>query len=173
MVARRNKPKKPVVHIVVLGSASAATTAAQFAQFGGAVAYTVDKIENSGRRVELDVLFVMENQYAPLGWRKLLGWKIKAAGDPLDLSAVAFSLAHPAALRRIGFAMFERTGGEMVLGYGKPAPAKPEELALLDMSEAFVIEGVGTAVANGATDMLKLVAKRINKAAGETLVEVE
>lgn len=162
----------PVVHLVLDMRISAAVNAQEQANFGLAMAAMVDKLEASGRRVELDVVFSSSaNNYK---WT--VGWKVKSARDHLDLSAVAFSLGHPAAFRRIGFALYERTRREAqssVYGYG--GTLTKEELNLINAEGAFLIEGINhnPSACRDRKGALRFAAERINAAAGEELVSVE
>jgi hypothetical protein len=143
----------------------------EYRNYGAAITAMVGQIEATGRQVELDVVFVDELKHE----RAVLGWKVKRAGDTVDLSAVAYSLAHPAAFRRIGFAMIERTPQRnQTPGYGRCGSLTKELAETIGAGEAFLLGGVG--VSSGACSSmqgaLKFAAQQINKAAGETLVDV-
>lgn len=142
MISRRQqKMNHPVVHIIVNPNCSAAVGAEKFAQYGGALAALVDQIENTRRRVELDVLAV--NSHQGRG-RSRVGWKVKRASDALDLGAVAFSIAHPAAFRRLVFALWERTPRNYhTYGYGTVTDITRKDAEHLDAGEAVLFDGVG------------------------------
>lgn len=171
MVTRRKlKGHKPVVRIVYNGAASAGTSAKEMMNYGAALVNLINRIESSGRRVELDVMYASEAR----GHLLIYGWNVKHASDHLDLAAVAFSVAHPGAFRRFGFAMMERTPREMecnVYGYS----ATMQRSHLYDGDDgALLITGIGhnPGAASTMDKALRFAAKQINEAAGETLVEL-
>jgi hypothetical protein len=163
--------RKPIVHLVVNAVASAMIGADEYRNYGAAITAMVAQIEATGRQVELDVVFV--DRLSKM--EAVLGWKVKRAGDTIDLSAIAFSLAHPAAFRRIGFAMIERTPSRYATSsYGHCSSLTKELAETIGAGEAFLLGGVG--VSSGSCSSmagaLKFAAQQINKAAGETLVDV-
>lgn len=164
--------RKPIVHLVINVVCSDMTRADAFKNYGTAITAMVGQIEASGRRVELDCVFV---DHLKDGTTAIMGWKVKRAADHIDLSAVAYSLAHPAAFRRIGFAFIERTPRSCeTYGYGRCASLTKELAGHIGAGEAFLLEGVGTqgSACSTVADALRLAAQQINQAAGETLVEV-
>jgi len=164
--------RKPVVHLVINAVAAGMINANEYRNYGAAITAMVGQIEATGRQVELDVVFVDSLR----GGKAILGWKVKRAGDNLDLSAVAYSIAHPAAFRRLGFALIERTPRSWQQpGYGHCGSLTKELAETIGAGEAFLLGGVG--VSQGACKTmkgaLKFAAQQINKAAGETLVDVK
>jgi hypothetical protein len=143
----RAKGRQPVVHIVVNVVCSANVGAKEFSNYGTALVALIDTIENSGRRVELDVAAVFSGLGGWSGKNKCVtAWKVKRANDPVDLAAIAFSIAHPAAFRRIMFAMVERSPSAWnTPGYGFCAKLTPELAELIDAGDAFLLDGVGEA----------------------------
>lgn len=140
---RHDKAHKPVVHLVVNVCCSGSVRAQHFVDYGAAVAGLVDQLENTGRRVELDVVGV--NGHNGRG-RSICGWKIKHAEDHLDLSAVAFSIAHPAAFRRLMFAMWEHTTARLeCLGYGSVESVTEQDAEAVGAVGALILDGVGMA----------------------------
>ena len=116
---KRTMGSAPVLHICVNIACSSAVNASHMANYGTALVGLIDRLENSNRRVHLDVMDVtyMENGQA----RFSTGWNVKKANEPVDLSAIAYSIAHPAALRRTVFAMNERMRPQHEEGgYGQP-----------------------------------------------------
>lgn len=94
---------------------------------------------------------------------------------PLDLAAVAFSLAHPAASRRIGFAMYEHSPKEIESGrYGNGVEIKEEDL-IDPLPGTYCISGLNNTTdrCHSLDDALKFARDQINKAAGEELVTLE
>lgn len=169
MVSRRKqKINKPVVHLVVNVVCSGAVGAKQFMTYGGALTALVDQIENTGRRVELDAISIVECR----GKRLLVGWKVKQAGDALDLSAIAYSVAHPAAFRRLMFAMYERTPRNCEdYGYGYPAPATQADCAAIDAPDALLLDGIGLSYGISTAETNKKLARNVEQALGITILE--
>lgn len=163
--------RQPIVHLVVNVVASGIVSAVEFKNYGAALTAMIGQIEATGRRVELDVVFVDQL----FGSRGLLGWKVKRASDNTDLSAVAYSVAHPAAFRRIGFALIERLPRAwQTPGYGMPGAMTKDLAHYIDADGAFLLNGIGTSFGTCKTmaGALKLAATQINSAAGEELVTV-
>lgn len=166
----RNRRKKqmgsaPVLHIVVNGTASCMVNADQMANYGTALVGLIDRLENSGKRVHLDVVFVT---YMPSNNGRLAcGWNVKRASEAVDLSAVAFSIGHPAAFRRIGFALMERSpSAYMDYGYGYCADLRIEDVP--DGNDAtMLIDGINhePTRCNTPQDALRFAIEQINKAA--------
>lgn len=171
-MVRHKRDRKPVVHLLVNVCCSASISAKSFAAYGGAVAALVDQLENSDHRVELDV--VAANAHSGRG-RSLCGWKVKQASDPVDMAAIAFSIAHPAAFRRLVFAMWERLGRELfTYGYGSVTNLTREDAEVLDCPDAILLDGVGVgASGNGVTakEMNLRLARNVEKALGVKILE--
>lgn len=163
---RRQKDNHPVVHLIVNVCCSGSISAKQFAAYGGAVTALVDQIENTKRRVELDVVAI--NSHQGKG-RSRMGWKVKRASDGLDIGAIAFSLAHPAAFRRLIFGMWERTPRSFEdYGYGTVADITPDDAAAMEANpDAILLDGVGKS-GNGVTtqEMNKRLRANVEKALG-------
>lgn len=173
MVSRGKRiGQPPVVHIVFDGCASFMVHANDLRNFGLAIAAMVDKLEAQNNRVELDVVF----STLAKGVHMTVGWKVKQARDHMDLSAVAFSLGHPAAFRRIGFAMFERCVARAEQSnYGMPTPMTAADLPVLSAEGALLIPGIQQAMGACSTKQgaLKFVVQQVNRAAGEELIKLE
>lgn len=173
MVRRgRQNRQKPVVHLIVNGSVSCAVGAKAIAAYGAALTAVIDQIENAGRRVELDIVFGVDG--LPGGNRLFVGWKVKRAEDHCDMSAIAFSIAHPASFRRIGFALMERAPREyQTSSYGMPCKMTKADLGMMDSPDAVILPGVGKSWSDLKPDqMLLMAADHINDAAGETIVHI-
>lgn len=163
--------RKPIVHLVVNVVCSGGIGAEEFKNYGTAVTAMIGQIEATGRQVELDLVIVDQLRHH----KAILGWKVKRAGDNVDLSAIAYSLAHPAAFRRIGFALIERTPGiNSTPGYGRCSGLTPELAAHINAEGAFLLGGIGESFGSCKTmaGALKYAANEINNAAGETIVEL-
>lgn len=162
--------RRPIVHLVINVVCSAIVSANAFKNYGAAITAMIGQIEASGRQVELDVVAVHKLKGDNDG---IFGWKVKRAGDNTDLGAVAFSIGHPAAFRRIGFALCERSPRAWEsFGYGQCAGLSKELAKHIGAEEAFLLDGIGTnyLACNTLEGALKLAAQQINKAAGEELV---
>lgn len=175
MITRgKRKGAKPVINVVVNSIPHGGTEAKCFMNFGIAAASAVDKLESSGRRVELDMLYCFGKK---TGGEARVGWKIKSAGDHMDLAAVAFSLAHPASLRRVAFAMVERTAAaNSTSGYGSCENLTAKKASCIAPEDALIISGSGNELASHCKtpeSAVMFFAQQINKAAGETLVELD
>lgn len=167
----RNRRKKamgaaPVLHIVLNTVASCAVSGEQMINYGAAITGLIDRLENSGKRVHLDI--VMTTAAGPGHKIRLcVGWNIKKASEHVDLSQVAFALAHPASFRRIGFAMMERTDkAAHSYGYGVCADAKPCDVP--DWEDGtMIVDGINHAPSrcNDPKDALRLAIEQLNKAA--------
>lgn len=165
--------RKPTVHLVINVICAGIVGATEFINYGTAMLSMIDQLENNGRSVEVDVVTV--NSFTGRG-RGIFGWKVKRAGDHVNLADIAFSIGHPAAYRRFGFAMWERTPASWhSYGYGTCDKLTIADAALIDAEDAFLLDGIGTSYGRCRTleGALQLAAEQINKAAGETLVEVE
>lgn len=165
--------RKPIVHLVINAVAAGMIGAQDYANYGAAMTAMIGQIEASGRQVELDLVFVTKLN-GPM--RAVLGWKVKRAGDNVDLSAVAYSIAHPAAFRRIGFALIERTPrANQTMGLGHCGTLTKDLAGHINAEGAFLLGGIGESHGACSTieNALKFAANQINKAAGETIVEIK
>ena len=172
MVKRgKERAPKPTITIAVNTRISCAIDSQQAANFGAALVALVDRLESRGTRVEL--LGLLSTNVTRR--RMCLSWTIKRAEDHLDLSAVAFSYAHPAMFRRLGFAAMERMPAETEdRGYGLDGGVSVEDF--VDVAPgALLIGGLNRSPGRCKTmsDALAFAKKQINLAAGADLVELE
>ena len=165
----RNRHKKqsgsaPVLHLIVNVVASCAINGKQMANYGAAITGLIDRLETTGKRVHLDVVMIIK---AENDIRLSLGWNVKRASEHVDMSQIAFAIAHPACFRRIGFAMMERCHKDSQNGwYGYSGDAKPCDVP--DHTEGtMMIDGVGHSPTrcNNPKDALRFAIEQINKAA--------
>ena len=160
---RRAYGSAPVLHIVVNTVASCMVEAKQMANYGAAIVGLIDRLENMGKRVHLDMAMVTRVEGDT---RLSVGWNVKRASEPVDLSQVAFAIAHPAAFRRIGFAMMERSPSELACpGYGFCCDIIPEDVP--DYTEGtMLVDGVNHEYkrCNSPKDALRLAIEQLNKA---------
>lgn len=112
--------KGKVVKIVVNAAASSGVTPEVLFLRGACVVALADSLERAGRRVEIHL--VMNSSGAE--YRVL----IKRADQPVQLDQLAFSIASPAAFRRVGFAVMERWPSEVQsqVGYSYGMPHTSE-----------------------------------------------
>lgn len=166
----RNRRKKqmgaaPVLHICVNTAASCMVKAEQMANYGAAVTGLIDRLENMGRRCHVDVIMVT-NLWAGKA-RCSVGWNVKRASEHVDIGQIAFSIAHPAAFRRLGFAMMERTPKNCQTGgYGRCLDGAPDDVP--DYTDGtMILDGINHEYqrCNTPKDALRLAIEQINKAA--------
>lgn len=160
--------RAPVLSLIYNITANAHISARSLALMGSAMAAIVDQLETRGRRVDLTAAFVARTR----GGRATVAWKVKRPEDQMDLSAVAFSIAHPAALRRLSFAALERSPRHwQAPGYGWSDAIKIEELPI--DQDTMVIQGLSVGgCPTSVLSAVNMLAGQINAAAGEDLVEV-
>jgi len=105
MIVRKPMPMSmPVINIVLNMTCSSGISGESYMQRGAAVAALVDLLELAGRRVSVTTVLSdgkSSEQHAEFVVR------VKNAGDPLQVDALAFALAHPAFFRRLGFSVLE------------------------------------------------------------------
>jgi hypothetical protein len=125
----RNYPGK-IYKIVVSISFSAAISPETIIQRGAMICALIDAIEFAGHRAEVicnDASTVRDSRDYRQGKYKEYGWfevsvNIKKSSKSLDMSDLAFCLAHPAMLRRIMFSVAEIEGwSDFAHDYGCPA----------------------------------------------------
>ena len=114
-MAESDSAQAPIVRIAI-GTFSGGTDARHALNRGIAVMCLVDALEGAGHRCEVDAYWDGTNHYAPGGagskvtrgdhWQTRV--KIKLASDHWNPQSAAFLSAHPAAFRRLEFAIMER-----------------------------------------------------------------
>jgi hypothetical protein len=121
-----------IYKIVVSISFSAAITPETIIQRGAMICALIDAIEFAGHRAEVICNWAVSTgsyESDRQGKNKQRGWlevsvNIKKTSQPLDMSDLAFCLAHPAMLRRIMFSVAEIEGwSDFAHTYGYPAEA--------------------------------------------------
>jgi hypothetical protein len=127
----RNYPGR-IYKVVCSISFSAAIQPETIIQRGAMICALIDAIEYAGHRAEVICNWAVsrnsENEYRG-GRNKEYGWleisvTTKKANQPLELSDLAYCLAHPSMLRRIMFSVAEIEGwSDLVDRYGYPAEA--------------------------------------------------
>jgi hypothetical protein len=127
----KNYPGK-IFRIVCSISFSWTVPAEVIIQRGAMICALVDAIEFAGHRAEVicnDASSFSSFEQHRKGLFKSSGWfevsvVVKKANQPLEMSELAFCLAHPAMLRRIMFSVAELEGwSDFAHNYGSPAEA--------------------------------------------------
>lgn len=127
----RNYPGQ-IYKIVCSISFSAAITPETIIQRGAMICALIDAIEFAGHRAEVicnDAMSVGHSEAYRKGYYKNQGWMeisvvVKKTSQPLEMTDLAFCLAHPAMLRRIMFSVAEIEGwSDFMSNYGYPAEA--------------------------------------------------
>jgi len=152
----RNYPGR-IFKLVSSVSASAKIESQTIIKRGAMICALVDAIEYAGHRVEVicnDAASGAETEDDRMGLHKERGWFevsvcVKKPDQPLDMTDLAFCLAHPAMLRRIMFSAAELEGwSDFTNNYGYPAKATEkgdlylQELFSGTMSDDAAIEWV-------------------------------
>jgi hypothetical protein len=127
----RNYPGK-IYKIVCSISSSAAIGPEVIIQRGAMICALIDAIEFAGHRVEVicnDAMSASSYDTTRKGQNKDQGWleisvTVKKSSQPVEMTDLAFCLAHPAMLRRMMFSVAELTGwSDFARNYGYPAEA--------------------------------------------------
>ncbi len=92
--------------IIVQGGYSSVTEEDTIYRRGAAITALVDVLETVGIRTEIQLVATARGNQAK-GWFEYRV-PVKEADEPLDIDRVAYFLAHPSSLRRLGFACDER-----------------------------------------------------------------
>lgn len=176
MVRRgRDTTPKPTMTLVVGIGGTAGVSAKEMANFGAAITALVDRLES--RKIRVQLLAHWGNRMSARTCSRWgLTWTVKNAEDALDLNAVAYSLGHASAMRRLGFAVMERTPKSVEsFGYGGTLSNIDKGL-IVDLPEDAICFG-GVEGSRGACRTLEGAVKyaqdSINQAAGEPIAELE
>jgi hypothetical protein len=156
-----------IVYMAVNICTSGGTDAQCIANYGAAVCAVIEQLEQSGKRVALSVHFI--TNYHNGGYNRInVGWTVKRPQEPLDMATVAYSVAHPTALRRIAFALMERTPKVIQShGYGVFVNLRPSDLvAVPDGAKCIILNGMPRAgqCAKTPADALRHVEEEVSKA---------
>lgn len=123
MINKKATPQKnKVITINKMCSYSACVSAETIRTESVKVLQLVNRMEKQGYRVNLNVLFGSEKRNT-----SIIKVRIKSSAQKLNIKQTAFPLVHPSMLRRVIFAVWERSeecsysGFEM--GYGRPCGA--------------------------------------------------
>lgn len=130
----RNYPGR-IFRLVCSVSFSASTKKETIIKRGAMICALVDALEYAGHRAEVvasGAFSYYNSEDARQGKQKHRGWfevsvSCKKADQPIDMSDLAFCLAHPAMLRRMMFSAAEIEGwSDFADRYGYPAKASDE-----------------------------------------------
>ena len=141
--------RKPTLTLVVSTAANCGTDAKAMGNYGMAIAHYVDELENAGLQVEVIACIAERYSRADAAWT----WTVKAAGERMNLETVAFSIAHPACFRRLGFALIERLPVSIPqeYGYGTAQATARWHIAPSDFKDAVILNGMINANSHSAT----------------------
>lgn len=124
MWIRENTPDRPVVRLLVHGSASANIPAQTMMNRGIAIASAVDDLESQGLSAEVTLVFTFDGTHR-------VDVVVKGAGQVLDPATMAFCLAHPAMFRRLAFRWVEGikdASDSLAFSYGTPTDLKADDI---------------------------------------------
>ena len=123
---RRTRRPSPVVRIGVERAVDWSVPPDKIEAVGASVLFVVESLRTAGVPAEIDALFTVRSAKGDTMQTRV---RVQDAGRPLDVDRLAYWLAHPTALRRIAFGIWEheRTGIRNLFGfvrdggYGYPA----------------------------------------------------
>lgn len=124
-VSKKQTGTRPYVHLYLPIGYSAFIRAETAFDKGCAMVALVDALETAGCRVKVTLLEM--GMY--VSQRMVMRFQVKDYGSKLDIDQIIFTAAHPAMLRRIIFALLERSPYAPVRqttrqgGYGRPVDA--------------------------------------------------
>jgi hypothetical protein len=101
---KQERPK-PALTIAVQIGANGDQSAACMSNYGLALASYIERLTLMGYPVEIIAI----DMYLYEFMRFAVTWTVKPMGAPLNYADMAFSIGHPAAMRRISFALAERS----------------------------------------------------------------
>ena len=107
MTWSRIESHAPAIRIVINQAASSGISSEQIMNRGAVVCALIDLLESSGKRCEIVAVAAVADDWSAYRHKLEIAVMLKQADEPLQIDKVAFMLAHPAALRRIGFALME------------------------------------------------------------------
>lgn len=95
--------ERKAVRVVIDGAHASRITPEEIMRRGAAVVAFVDAMESAGYSAEIQL------RYSIYSADKVITHAValKRSDEPMDLESIAFAIAHPASLRRIGFGVME------------------------------------------------------------------
>ena len=126
-VSKKSAKGRPYVHIFIPTSYSSSVDADNAFNRGCAIVALTDALESAGCRVKI----TLTEKYEGGGETHCMRFMVKDYQDRLDIDQLIFTAAHPAFLRRIIFALQERSefaSARLVTqgGYGRPQVLVPD-----------------------------------------------
>lgn len=143
--AKNNGARKAMTLIASI-SANCNQDAQAMANYGLAVAAYVEQLERQSIPVEVIALWTSKDYSEGIA----VGWYVKQANELFNAADMAFSIGHPASLRRIGFALAERSTSPYLSGHGI-SEAPNAELAERIAPEAVILSGMVNANSHSRT----------------------
>lgn len=149
-----------VITLYVPVSGRSGIPASALSNLGLAIAQYVNQLEADGHRVELHGALCAEYP----GTIGTITWRIKSADQPLDIAVLSFAIGHPAMLRRILFAVLERSDMPYTIGYGRPYSMTLDN-ALEPAPGSYIVNGakVADSVATTPEKALAYVTRQLDK----------
>jgi hypothetical protein len=114
--------QSPIVRITVNMMISASIDANHIRNRGAAIVTLIDRIQLSGRRVELVASMHSELE----GIRYIWNVTVKRPEEPIDMDRIGLAFATPIMYRRLFFRVMEFSTPKPVFGYGYPDNFKDE-----------------------------------------------
>ena len=117
---KQTQAKSKIITLYKDFTYSSTVSASDIIKYGKTAVAIVQALESQGVRVNLNVMFFSAADSETIGFTI----PIKHAAERLSLKKMAFALAHPSMLRRIGFALIERFPSKVDFAdynYGRPA----------------------------------------------------
>ena len=109
---RREATTPRIINVVANIAASASIDTETIMTRGAAMCALVDLLEKRNYRVQIDLVHAVEGHRTDKRWLWESRTRVKEAGEMLQLDKLAFLMAHPSSLRRLGFAMQEHSNDE-------------------------------------------------------------
>jgi len=107
----------PIIRIVVNMTAAASVEAHQIVNRGAAIVTLIDRIQSTGKRVELIAAEQSKTRDSTFSYFVT----VKRPEEPVDIDRIGLVFATPIFLRRFMFRLMECTSPEVIHNYGSPA----------------------------------------------------
>lgn len=115
---------KPALTIACAINAVGSVSAKHMSNYGLALASTIERLARMGYPVK--VVAVAASSVHDT--RHVVTWTVKSINAPIHFGDLAFSIGHPAAFRRLGFACRERAKCREQYGYGYSLDARASDV---------------------------------------------
>lgn len=141
--------KAPVLRFIVETCASCQWEADDLIRWGTAILSVIDSLEANGTcTVELSTAITITSFCGSR--REEFIVKLKEAGQHIDFDVMAFAIAHPAMLRRIGFGCCERIVEDDMEDNMTGAYGRPGQLSADALDGAYYVPSLNFADVNGS-----------------------